>query len=79
MLEAPPPCQNSQVPQVSITEWVFGIISGLSVIAIAALFRMAIENEHRITVLETQYEHIDEGLDRIIEKLDRPMRGSRST
>lgn len=56
---------------MSITEWIFGIISGLLVVASAGLFRMALSNEHRVTVLETQMSHIDEGLDRILEKLER--------
>ena len=54
---------------MSIVEWVLGVISGSLVLAIGALFRMALENEHRVSVLETQHAHIGEQLDRIEEKI----------
>lgn len=51
-------------------EWIFGIISGLLLTGISALFAKTISNEHRISVLETQTLHLDEQLDRILVKLD---------
>lgn len=70
---------------MSITEWIFGIISGLSVLAIAGLIRDGVSKEHRLTAVESDQDHIrelvEEKLERLSEKIERlPLgRGSRGT
>lgn len=51
-------------------EWVFGIVGTLMASGIIALIKMAIDHEHRTTVLETKVNHADETMDHIIEKVD---------
>ena len=65
--------------KVSISEWIFGILSGLSVIAIAGLIRNAVSLEHRLTAVESDQEHmrelVEEKLERLSEKIGQLPRG----
>lgn len=53
-----------------VANWLYGITSGIVLAAIIALTKMAFDNEHRLSVLEANYEHMDVQLDRMERKLD---------
>lgn len=55
---------------MNIEQWVFGIIAGLLVMSVGALFRLMIQIEHRISNIEAGRQYLRELIDQRMDQLE---------
>lgn len=55
---------------MNIEQWVFGIIAGLLVMSVGALFRLMIQIEHRISNIEAGRQYLRELIDQRMDTLE---------
>lgn len=55
---------------VNIEQWVFGIIAGILVMSVGALFRLVLQIEHRISNMEAGRLYLRELIDQRMDQLE---------